>query len=156
MTGRIAGCLAWIIIIPIAISYFNYSQRPSPVVSATATAEAPTVAAKLNATATARTCEYRQTRAWCAGRRNWATASEDKLSALLKLAGGLNALTSREQERVHEIEQQLAQYRRICEASGVEANLSAVLEEVVLTMQEWGTTGEIERELARYRSTCES
>ncbi len=89
-------------------------------------------------------------------RRNWATASEDKLSALLKLAGGLNALTSREQERVHEIEQQLAQYRRICEASGVEANLSAVLEEVVLTMQEWGTTGEIERELARYRSTCES
>ena len=123
-------------------------------VNATAAARTMKSTQRAKTTATAEACYYRQTRKWCQARRKWSADSEAKLSALLKSVGGLDALTAKEQERVQEIEHGLAQYRRICEGGGLEANIGSILQEISMSFQERMGEGEIERELARYRSRC--
>lgn len=142
--------LVLIVVVFIFLNMRNRSQLSTDEVNATAT----TRAVKAEATATAKACEYRQTRQWCASRRDWSVDTEANLSALLKSVGGLDALTAKEQARAQEIENGLAQYRRICEGEGVEANLDSILQEVSMTLKEWTSAGEIEREIARYRSRC--
>lgn len=133
---------------------FDIETPTTNEVNATETARAFKSAQRAKTTATAEACYYRQTRQWCRSRRDWSVDTEAQLSALLKSIGGLDALTAKEQARVREIEHGLAQYRRICEAGGVEANLSSILQEISMSFQERMGEGEIERELARYRSRC--
>lgn len=150
------GCLLLVCLVAVgAFARFNIrSQYSTDELNATATARTLERALQANATATARVCEYRQTRQWCVSRRDWSADAEAKLSALLKAVGGLDALTAKEQARVQEIEHGLAQYRRICEGEGVEANLDSILQEIAMSVQERTGAGELERELARYRSRC--
>lgn len=150
------GCLLLVGLLVVGgfARFNNRAQYSTDEVNATAIARKMERALKAEATATAKACEYRETRKWCASRRDWSADVEAKLSALLKAVGGLDALTAKEQERVQEIEHGLAQYRRICEGGAVEANLSSIVEEIAMSVQERRGAGELERELARYRSRC--
>lgn len=143
-----------IAVLLISHSFDNRSQLSTNEVNATATARTMKSTQRAKTTATARACEYRQTRKWCQARRDWSADSEVKLSALLKSVGGLDALTAKEQARVQEIEHGLAQFRRICEGAGVEANLGSIIQEIAMSVQEHAGVGEIEQELAGYRSRC--
>lgn len=133
---------------------FDIETPTTHEVNATATARTMQSTQRAKKTATAEACYYRQTRQWCRLRRKWSADTEAKLSALLKSVGGLDALTAKEQARVKDIEHGLAQYRRICEGDGVEANLGSILQEISMSVQEQAGAGEIEQELARYRSRC--
>ena len=148
--GRCCLLLISLFVVTVLTHCTNRPQLSTDERNATATART----LKAEATATAKACEYRQTRRWCVSRRAWSADAEAKLSALLKAVGGLDALTAKEQERVQEIEHGLAQYRRICEGDNIEANLGSILQEISMSIQEQMGDGEIERELARYRSRC--
>ena len=131
------GCLLLIGLLVVAVfAHFNNRPQVSTYeLNATATARTLKSTLRAKTTATAIACEYRQTRKWCLARRKWSADAEAKLSVLLKSVGGLDALTAKEQARVREIEHGLAQYRRICEGDGVEANVGSILQEIAMSVQ---------------------
>lgn len=103
-----------------------------------------TAAAHLaRATATAETCIDRQHQNWCHRRRAWDTNAEAQLSLLLKSKGGRDALTTREQEQISKIENELSHYRLICEGSAADDIFSALQDSFNL-----------DRQIAEFKSNC--
>ena len=153
MTKLIQIAVVGLLALVIAFVISSCKQLSPQQVSWTKMPVAATKRAKQNASATVEACETRQTRKWCASRQKWATDLESKTSALLKTIGGREALTSREQTQLDDIERQLALYRRTCEAS--ETSLGALLEEIDLLLQSSSADSRrLNRELIGYMSSC--